>query len=112
MVNATPPPLYPREREPVPIVQEARWVPGPVWTGAKYLVPTATLSRPTPSYYLDIITPLQLAAKLRSKLPALKTASEHLYFNLRILGISHSNQNLHPEDSTKGEHYDRPANSQ
>ena len=26
--------LYPRER-PVPVVQEAEWAPGPVWTGGK-----------------------------------------------------------------------------
>jgi hypothetical protein len=32
MVNATPRPLYPRERDPVPIVYEAGWAPGPVWT--------------------------------------------------------------------------------
>jgi hypothetical protein len=35
MVNVTPRPLYPRERDPVPIVQEAEWAPGPVWTGAE-----------------------------------------------------------------------------
>ena len=35
VVNATPRPLYPRERDPVHIVQEAGWAPGPVWTGAK-----------------------------------------------------------------------------
>jgi hypothetical protein len=34
VVNATPQPLYPREEDPVPIVQEAGRVPGPVWTGA------------------------------------------------------------------------------
>jgi len=28
----------PRE-EPVPIVQEAGWAPGPVWTGVKNLAP-------------------------------------------------------------------------
>jgi len=33
VVNATPRPLYRRERAPVPIVQEAGWTPGPVWTG-------------------------------------------------------------------------------
>jgi len=27
----------PREREPVPIVQEAGWAPGQVWTGAENL---------------------------------------------------------------------------
>ena len=34
MVNATPCQLYPRERNPAPIVQEAGWAPGPVWTAA------------------------------------------------------------------------------
>jgi hypothetical protein len=29
----------PRETDPVPIVQEAGWAPGPVWTGAKNLAP-------------------------------------------------------------------------
>ena len=37
VVNATPRPLYPRERDAVPIVQEAGWVPGPVWMGAESL---------------------------------------------------------------------------
>jgi len=27
VVNATPRPLYPRERDPVPIVEEAEWAP-------------------------------------------------------------------------------------
>jgi hypothetical protein len=35
VVNATPRPLYPRERDPVPILQEAGWALGPVWTGAE-----------------------------------------------------------------------------
>ena len=30
--------LYPG-KEPVPIVQEAEWAPGPVWTGAENLAP-------------------------------------------------------------------------
>ena len=38
-MNATPRPLYFRERDPVPIVQEAGWAPGPVWTGAENLAP-------------------------------------------------------------------------
>jgi len=29
--------LYPRERQPVPTVQEAERTPGPVWTSAKNL---------------------------------------------------------------------------
>jgi hypothetical protein len=34
------PSLYPRETDPVPIVQVAGWAPGPVWTGAEDLDPT------------------------------------------------------------------------
>ena len=37
VVNATPRPLYPRERDQVRIVWEAGWAPGPVWTGAENL---------------------------------------------------------------------------
>jgi hypothetical protein len=40
VVNTTPQPFYPRERDPVPIVyKEAGWAPGPVWTGAENLAP-------------------------------------------------------------------------
>ena len=38
MVNATPRPLYPRN-DPVTIVWEAGWAPGPAWTDAENLAP-------------------------------------------------------------------------
>jgi len=31
-------------KDPVPVVQEAAWAPGPVWTGAENLVPTGIQS--------------------------------------------------------------------
>jgi hypothetical protein len=37
--NATLRPFYPRERDPVPIVYEDKWVPGPVWTSVENLAP-------------------------------------------------------------------------
>jgi hypothetical protein len=40
VVNATPRPLYLRQRDPVPIVYEAVWAPGPVWIGAENLAST------------------------------------------------------------------------
>ena len=40
--------LYPREY-PVTIVQEAEWAPGPVWTGAEYLVSTGIRSQDRPA---------------------------------------------------------------
>jgi hypothetical protein len=33
-------PLYPQERDPVPIVQEVGWAPGSVWMGVENLTPT------------------------------------------------------------------------
>ena len=39
VVSVTPRPYFTPRKDPVPIVQEAEWVPGPVWTGGK--------SRPT-----------------------------------------------------------------
>jgi len=44
-VNATPRPLYPRERNPVLTIQEAEWTPGSVWTGAENLAPTGIRSQ-------------------------------------------------------------------
>jgi len=38
-VSVTPRPLFTPGKDPVPIVQEAGWAPGPVWTGAENLVP-------------------------------------------------------------------------
>ena len=34
------PAALPPEKDPVPIVQEAGWPPGPFWTGAENLAPT------------------------------------------------------------------------
>jgi len=38
-VSVTPRPLFAHGKDPVPIVQEAGWAPGPVWTGAENLAP-------------------------------------------------------------------------
>ena len=40
---------YPRERDTVPIVQEAGWAPGPVWTGAENLTRTGIRSADRPA---------------------------------------------------------------
>ena len=44
MVSSTPRPQFTPGKDPVPILQEAGWAPGPVWTGGKsrphrYLIP-------------------------------------------------------------------------
>ena len=39
----------PPRKDPVPIVQEAGWAPGPVWTGAENLTPTGIRSSDSPT---------------------------------------------------------------
>jgi hypothetical protein len=41
-------PLYPRESERVPVLQETGWSPGPVWTSAANLEPTEIWSPDRP----------------------------------------------------------------
>ena len=42
-------PLYPRERDPVPVLQGAGWAPGQVWTGAENFAPPPLGFEPEPS---------------------------------------------------------------
>jgi len=44
-----PRPLFTLGKDPVPIVQEAGWAPGPVWTGAENLAPTEIRSPDRPA---------------------------------------------------------------
>ena len=50
VVNGTTWQLYPRERDPVRTVQEARWVPLPDRTGAGNLAPTVTRYPDCPAF--------------------------------------------------------------
>jgi len=47
--SVTPRPLFIPGKDPVPIVQEAGWAPGPVWTGAENLAPTRIRSPDRPA---------------------------------------------------------------
>jgi hypothetical protein len=51
VVNATPRPLYPRQRDSLPIIQETVWAPGSEWTGTENLSRTEirSLDRPARS---------------------------------------------------------------
>ena len=44
-----PRPLLIPGKDPVPIVQEPGWAPGPVWTGAENLDPTGIRSQDRPT---------------------------------------------------------------
>ena len=64
-VSVTLRPLFTLRKDTVPIVQEAGWAPGPVWTGAENLAPTGIRSpnRPARSHSLHR---LRYPAHLRS----------------------------------------------
>ena len=49
VVNATPRPLYSRERDAVLTVQDAGRAPGPVWTGEDNICPTGIRSPDPPA---------------------------------------------------------------
>jgi hypothetical protein len=73
MVNGTLQPPYHRERDPVPIVQEAGWAPGTVWTGAENRAPAGTrsLARPARSkslYRLSYPGPRQVSRRIKNDL--------------------------------------------
>jgi hypothetical protein len=65
VVKVTPRPLYPREGDSVPIVQEAGWTSRPVWTGAENLAPTGIQfpDRPTRSESLNRLSYLGFSVK-------------------------------------------------
>ena len=48
-VSVTPRPLFTPGKDPLPIVQEACWAPGPVWTGAENLASTGIRSPDRPA---------------------------------------------------------------
>ena len=48
-VSVTPRQLFTPGKDSVPIVQEAGWAPGPVWTGAENLAPTGIRSPDRPA---------------------------------------------------------------
>jgi hypothetical protein len=48
-VSVTLQPLFIPGKDPVPIVQEAGWAPGPIWTGAENLAPTGIRSPESPA---------------------------------------------------------------
>jgi hypothetical protein len=49
VVSSTLRPLFTPGKDPVPIVQEAGWAPGPFWTGAENLAPTEIRSPDRPA---------------------------------------------------------------
>jgi len=47
------PAALPPEEEPVPIVQETGWAPGPIWTDAENLIPTGNRFSDSPAHRIQ-----------------------------------------------------------
>ena len=54
------------EKDPVPIVQEAGWAPGLVWTGKENLVPTG-LRTPDRPYRSELLYRLSIRVGVRAR---------------------------------------------
>ena len=70
-VSVTPRPLFTPGKDPVPIVQEAGWAPGPVWTGAENLAPTGIQSPDRPAHSQLLYRLCYLAHQVNRSLPKL-----------------------------------------
>ena len=71
-------------KDPVPIVQEAGWAPGPVWTGTENLAPTGIRSRtvqPVASRYTDYAT-----RSTEPRVVKLKLTMSEPHKNYRLIG--------------------------
>jgi hypothetical protein len=79
VVNSMARPLYLREWDQVPILQEAGWAPGPVWTGAENLTPTGIRSpdRTTRSESLNRLYPVPHLVTLLEQM--WRWTSQYLY---------------------------------
>jgi hypothetical protein len=86
-VSVTPQSLFTPGKDLVPTVQEAGWVPGPVWTGAEKLAPTGIQSPDHParsqslyrlSYPAHILT-WDVAETKCAKLPVIHKCPSQLH---------------------------------
>ena len=72
-VSVTPWPLFTPGKDPVPIVQEAGWAPGPVWTGAENLAPTRIRSLDRPALSQSLHQLRYQAPTVRNRLGSIRT---------------------------------------
>jgi hypothetical protein len=64
VVSVTLQPYFTPGKDPVPIVQEAGWAPGPVWTGAENPAPTGIRSPDRPARS-SVAIPTELPGPLK-----------------------------------------------
>ena len=80
MVSVTPRSLFTAGKDPVPIVQETGWAPGPVWTDAENLASTRIRSPDRPARS-SVAIPTELPGPLAKQALVLTARQE---FKLKI----------------------------
>ena len=77
------------EKDPVPIVQEAGWAPGPVWTGAENLAPYIGIRSPDRPARSESLYRLSYPGPLSILHTAIKSKTSTYYScnNLTILHV-------------------------
>jgi hypothetical protein len=79
VVSITPRPHFTPGKDPVPILQEAGWTPGPFWR-AENLVPTGIRSRtvqPVVGRYTDLVTRPIILTCIRKEIKVKTTGSQN-----------------------------------
>jgi hypothetical protein len=100
-VSVMPQPLFTPGKDPVSIVQEVGWAPGPVWTGAENLDPTGiqSLDHPARSKSLYRLSyPAHYSLQWQNILNGIKQRSPGQYFDV-VVGLAWSKD---PESYASG----------
>ena len=75
------PAALPLGKDPVPIVQEAGWAPGPVWTGAENRVPTGIRSPDFPARSESVYRLSYRGRHLDCSIPLIETNGKFILLN-------------------------------
>jgi hypothetical protein len=96
-VSVTPRSFFTPGKDPLPIVQEAGWAPGQVWTGAENLAPIGFRSPDRPACSRSLYRLRYPAHCLHEHLPIFMTISRSTLLLMRNLWdrICRENQNTH-----------------
>ena len=89
-VSVTPRPLFIFGKYQVPIVQEAGWAPGPVWTGAENLAPTGIRSPDRPARGQSLYRLSYLAHIRSASSPYFSSITTVLFANILVLIVCFS----------------------
>ena len=93
VVSSTPRPHFTPGKDPVPILQEAGWAPGPVWTGGKSRPHRDSIPNRPSRTSVTILTELPSPLSLGLEIPSAATSST---ISLILISWLHDNNRFIP----------------